>query len=180
MANPLRNQSGYPRVRQAGASDIELPRNLPTQPFIPSQPAALGQESGLKVALPGVNYPPAGATPVDEMGDATLPAGGTGLFVTVPLQDQQRFRMAGIGFTADDETALAFLSFTIFAGAFPVPGYINKRAAIGTVQFLSDIFILTGSTLPITVVGTSDVLAVVPYRFICRVRGWYYFERGGV
>jgi hypothetical protein len=181
VANPyLRRQVGYPAVRRAAVSQtVEIPAGLPTQPMPPSQPQALGQEPGQRVILPGVNYPPAGATPVDEMGDATIGAGGTQLLVTVTLADQQRFRMAGIGFGADDETALAFLSFTIFAGPFPVPGYINKRAAIGTIQQLTDIFILTGSSLPITVVGTSDPLAVVEYRFICRVRGWYYFEKGG-
>jgi hypothetical protein len=175
----LRRQVGYPAVRRAALSQtVEIPPGLPTKPMPSSQPLALGQEAGQRVILPGVNYPPAGATPVDELGDATIGAGGTGLLLTITLPDQQRFRMAGIGFGADDETALAFLSFTIFAGPFPVPGYINKRAAIGTLQQLTEIFILTGSSLPITIVGTSDVLAVVEYRFICRARGWYYFEKG--
>ena len=181
MANDyLRRQIGYPAVRRASVSqNVEIPPNLPSQPQPPSQPQALGQEPGQRIILPGVNYPPAGATPVDELGDAVIGAGGSGLLLTITLPDQQRFRMVGIGFGADDETALAFLSFTIFAGPFPVPGYINKRAAIGTIQQLTEIFILTGSSLPITVVGTADPLAVIEYRFLCRVRGWYYFEKGG-
>jgi hypothetical protein len=176
----LRRQVGYPVVRRAAvAQAVEIPPGLPTQPMPASQPQALGQEPGQIISLPGVNYPPAGATPVDELGDAQIGAGLSALLLTVTLPDQQRFRMAGIGFGADDETALAFLSFTIFAGPFPVPGYINKRAAIGTIQQLTEIFILTGSSLPITVVGTADPLAVIEYRFLCRVRGWYYFEKGG-
>lgn len=179
MINYLRRQSGYPAVRRAAvAGTIVIPPGIPAMPTPPSQPDALGSERGIYVRLPGGNYFPPGAQPVDEMGDANIPAGGTGLLLTVPLAAQQRFRVAGLGFTADDETALAFLTWTIFLGPDPLPGYINKSAAVGTVAQLAGMDVVVGSSLPLTIVGTTSLIAVVTYRFIARIRGWLYAEMG--
>ena len=141
----------------------------------PSQPGALGPQYGQWIKLPGANFPPAGATAVDEIGDGNIAAGGNANLLSVVVPDGQRFRMAGIGFGADDETALAFLSWTILCPD-PYPGYIAKVAGIGSIRNLTDIFFLIGSSVTVTVNGQNATTAATTYRFICRVRGWLYSE----
>lgn len=143
----------------------------------PSQPDALGPEQGTAVKLPGANYPPAGARPVDEIGDGFIAPGGVGVLVTVIVPDTYRFRIAGVGFGADDDIALGYLTWAILHGADVAPGYEQKQAPIGSVRQLADIFDLVGSSLTVTVRATIAATAPVTYRYICRVRGWFYSEK---
>lgn len=176
MRTLIRPQVPLPAGRASLSNQpVRVPLDLGPAPIDPSQPGALGAQQGVWVRLPGANFPPAGATPVDELGDANIAAGGTGLFVTITVPDGQRFRMAGIGFGADDETALAFLSWTINAPD-PTVGYINKAAAIGSIRNVTPIIFLVGSSVVVTVTGAAALTAVVTYRYICRVQGWFYSE----
>lgn len=143
----------------------------------PSQPDALGTEQGSYVRLPGANYPPAGAIPVDVIGDLNLAASAVGVLVTIPLADTYRLRVAGIGFSADDDIALGYLTWAILLGPDPAPGYSQMQAAVGSVRQLADIFVLVGSSQTLTVRATIAATAPVTYRYICRVRGWYYSEK---
>lgn len=180
MSAPLiRTQVAVPR------NDGSVPGRRPGQPIgagaapiAPSQPGALGPQHGIWVKLPGVNFPPAGATPVDEIGDANIAAGGNANLLSVVVPDGQRFRLAGIGFGADDESALAFLSWTILAPD-PYPGYIAKVAAVGSIRNLTEMFFLIGSSVTVTINGQSSAAAATTYRYICRVRGWFYSETLG-
>lgn len=171
--------------RSATRFDGNVPGRIPGVPFAPnaadiapSQPGALGPQYGTWVKLPGSTFAPAGATPVDEIGDANITAGGIANLLSVTVPDGQRFRMAGIGFGADDETALAFLSWTILAPD-PYPGYINKASSVGSIRNLTEIYFLIGSSVTVTIQGAAASTAATAYRYICRVRGWFYSEDMG-
>jgi len=153
---------------------IQVPRDLAPVQILPSQPGALGLEYGTPVALPGQAFAPAGATPVDQVGDGNIAPGGSATLVQIPVPDGQRFRVAGIGFGADDETALGFLSWSMLENADPQIGYNTVPAAIGSIQQLADIFHLSGSSVLFRIVANSAATAGVTFRFICRVRGWFY------
>lgn len=180
MSGPLeRQQSGIPAVRRAIAPGvIAVPDGYGPAPLQGSQPGAQGPEQGMWVRLPGSSFAPAGSTPVDETGDANVAAGGTATILTVTVPTGQRFRMAGVGFSAEDESSLAYLSWSINSPAsVPVPGYINKPAAIGSVRQLAEIFIVVGSDSTATVVVANSTLAAATYHFYCRLRGWFYTEK---
>jgi hypothetical protein len=163
----------YADLRRVGAEVGQLQGPVMVQP---SQPDALGSQ-GTEVRLPGANYPPAGARPVDEIGDLTLAASAVGTLVTITVPDTYRFRIAGIGFGADDDIALGYLTWAILHGSDLAPGYEQKQAAIGSIRQLADIFDLIGSSLTTTVRATIASTAPVSYRYICRVRGWFYSEK---
>jgi hypothetical protein len=158
---------------------------IPARPLIgspgpvmvqPSQPGALGPEQGTYIRLPGANFPPAGSTPVAEPGDANIAPGATATIVSIVVPDTLRFRISGIGFGADDETALGFLSWSIRFGPDPQPGYTNKPAALGTLQYPADAFMVAGSSVTVNLVVTASTAAVVTYRYIGVVRGWFWRE----
>jgi hypothetical protein len=144
-----------------------------------SQPGALGPQTGTWVRLPGANFPPAGALPVDEIGDAVIAAGATAVLITYTVPTNLILRIEGIGFGADDETALAFLSWSMRVGGDSVPGYVDKPSAVGSIRNLTTIFQIVGASSTVTVTATPSLLAVLPYRYICRIRGWCYNEIGG-
>lgn len=175
-----RPQVGTPAVRRA-LSGQQIPADLsmlgPAR-IQDSQPGALGPERGTWIRLPGENFAPAGSTPVDETGDGNIAAGSSATLLTVTVPTNQRFRLAGIGFSAEDETALAFLSWSITAPE-SVPGYISKPAAIGSVRQLADVFYVAGSDATVSVIASVSSAAVVSYHFYCRVRGWFYAEKEG-
>jgi hypothetical protein len=145
----------------------------------PSQPDVVGTEQGTYVRLPGANYPPAGAIPVDAIGDLSLAASAVGVLVTVLVPDTYRLRLAGIGFGADDDIALGYLTWAILLGSDPAPSYSQMQAAVGSIRQLSDIFVLTGSSQTLSVRATIAATAPIVYRYICRVRGWFYSEKEG-
>jgi hypothetical protein len=157
-----------------GGPAIEVPRDIPPVRIQPSQPGALGPEQGKLVALPGANYPPAGAIPVDMVGDANIAAGARATLVTLQVPDTLRFRVAGIGFGADDETALGFLTWSMLENGDAQPGYNAVPASIGSIRQPAEVFHLSGSSVLFSITALSATTAVVTYRFICRVRGWLY------
>ena len=178
--NPERAQDPRaPALRRLFGGATYFPTDLGPVDTSPSQPGALLPEQGVEVKLPGVNFPPAGATPVDAVGDANIAAGATATLVSIQVPDTLRFRVVGIGFGADDETALRFLTWSIrVTGANDtVPAYFNVPSAVGSIRQLSEIFLLVGSSSLFTVQAISDPTAIIAYRFICRVRGHFYAER---
>lgn len=178
MSGPLRPTRPQVASVRAGFPDTEIPRHWPPANLLPSQPGALGPEQGAWVRLPGVNFPPAGATPVDITGDADLaPGAANAVLLTYALPPMLRFRMVGIGFGADDETALRFLTWAIFSDNVPIPGYVNMQSAVGSIRQLAEIFVSVGSTAVVTIVASIDVTAILTYRYISRVRGYLYAEK---
>lgn len=143
----------------------------------PSQADAYGPEQGTYTRLPGSNFPPAGAIPVDPIGDANIAPAASAVLVTVNVPDTLRFRIAGIGFQSDDDIALGYLTWSIRLGPDPAPGYSQMLAAVGSVRQLSYLYVLVGSSQTVTVVATISPLAPITYRYICRLQGWYYSEK---
>jgi hypothetical protein len=167
------------RFAGAGAVDLNEGRRLPPAPLAPSQPLGPGAENmGELVRLPGANFPPAGSRGVDTVGDADIAPGASATLLTVTTPDNMRFRIVGIGFGADDEVALGFLTWSIRLGPDPAPGYESEAAAVGSVRNLADIFVNVGSSIVVGVLVTSDPSAVLTYRFIARIRGYFYTEEG--
>lgn len=167
-----------PGRRALYGGEVEVPRDLGPQPLAPSQPGALESERGVPIRLPGANYPPAGAVAFDAIGDANIAPSGTAALVTIAVPNNLRFRMVGIGFGADDEVALQFLTWAILLNGDAVSsGYTNVFAAVGSIRNLTEIFQVVGSSSSIVVQGTMSAISAVTYRVICRVRGWFYLEK---
>jgi hypothetical protein len=153
-----------------------VPPGLGPETVQPSQPGSLGPEQGSRVSLPGANFPPAGATPVNEPGDANIAAGASATIVSIVVPDTQRFRITGIGFGADDETALAFLTWSVQFGPDPQPGFLNKPATLGTLQVPFPVFMVAGSSVTVNLVVTALAAAVVTYRYIGIIQGYNWRE----
>ena len=58
-------------------------------------------------------------------------------------------------------------------------GYVGIPSAVGSIRQLAEIFVVVGSSLTTTIVALSDATAVLSYRFICRVRGYFWQEQEG-
>ena len=160
----------------AGA-ELDIPANIPAMPMLPSQPGAMGTEQGIYIRLPGANFPSAGCTPVDETGDANIAPGASAVLIRIRVPDTQRCVLEAIGFGGDDETATAFLTWSIVLGVDAVPGYVPKPAAMGTLLYPAPMFMLAGSSAIINVIGTASLTAATTLRYIARVRGRFYAER---
>jgi hypothetical protein len=177
VADRLRPQN-VGRIRLGGG--LAAVRDLGPGALDPSQPGALGPQTGIYVRLPAYNFPPAGALPVDEMGDAIIAPAATAVLITYQVPTNLILRVEGIGFGADDETSLAFLSWSMQLNGDTVPGYVNKPSAIGSIGNLTPIVQMAGTSSILTITGTPAAAAVLPYRYICRIRGWCYSEKEAV
>jgi hypothetical protein len=177
-----RKQSPFrPGLRNLfGGGKVYVPTDLPEAETAPSQAAGLVSEQGFPVKLPGVNFPPAGSIPVPSpFGDANIAPGATATLLTFAIPDNLRLQLNGIGFGADDEVALRFLTWFITRDNDTVPGFVNMPSGIGSIVQLADISLQSGSSTTVRVVATAAANAVLTYRYICRVSGWLYMERGG-
>jgi hypothetical protein len=168
-----------PIARRIGGRPLALGQVPGPVRIQPTLPGAYGPEQGVYVRLPGMNYPPAGAIPVDVDGDANIAPAASATLVSFQVPDAQRFRMVGIGFGADDESALRFLTWSIQFDGSGQSGYTAKNAVIGSIVQLTEIVISAGSSAVVSVIGTASVNAVVTYRYICRFRGYTYIEKVG-
>lgn len=177
--NPLRPTVPYgPRQRAMFGGTVAVPRDLPPAVIEGAQPAGPSSTVGQRVRLPGVNFPPEGAIPVDEDADANIAPGATATILTYRIPDTVLFRITGIGFGADDEVALRFLTWSIRVNGDPNTGYTVKNAVIGSIVQPTPIFLVIPNNATLTVQGTANALAAVTYRYIVRVIGWLYQETG--
>lgn len=177
MSNINRPQIPWdPSRRAAFQPGVGAPPGGGASPLAPSQPEALAPGGGVPVSLPGVSFPPAGAVPVDQSGDGNIAPGGTATLLSITVPDTWRFRVLGIGFGADDESSLRFLTWALRGNNTPYPTYSNQPAAIGSIVQLADIFLLVDSSTTFIVVASSAAAALITYRFISRVRGYFYQE----
>lgn len=176
MARTGPGQSPLDMRRQRARIPTVIPPGIGPVMVQPSQPDALGSEQGAYIRLPGANFPPAGATPVAELGDGDIAAGASATIVSIVVPDTVRFRLSHVGFGADDETATAFLTWSIQFGTDAQAGYTNKAAALGTLQYPAETFLLAGSSVTVNLVVTAAADAVLTYRYIGLMRGWFYRE----
>lgn len=134
---------------------------------------------GTRVQLPGVNFFPAGGFPVDEISDADIAPGATVNVLTFFVPEKVQFRIDGIGFGADDETALRFLTWSLLLNGAPYRAYGNQAAAVGTIVQASAINFHTSDNKTVIVQLTSSASAVLTYRFVVRVKGWLFTDTLG-
>jgi hypothetical protein len=131
---------------------------------------------GTQVILPGVNFFPSGGTPVDEISDADIAPGATVNVLTFQVPEKVQFRIDGIGFGADDESALRFLTWNLLVQGAPYRAYGNQAAAVGTIVQASPINFHTSDNKTVIVQLTSAAAAVLTYRFVVRVKGWLFTD----
>jgi len=143
----------------------------------PSTPAGYRPAFGTPVLLPGANFPPAGAIPVDVLDGASIAPGASANLITIPTPDATRLKIAGIGFGAMDDIATGYLSWSILLGPDQVQGYGSKLAAIGSIRQLAEISVVVGASQTLTVRATIAATAPITYLYYARVRGWYYNEQ---
>lgn len=146
----------------------------------PTQPGGQAPPGRVPVRLPGANYPPAGSFAVDEQQDADIPAGSTATVLTFTVPETNQLRLDGIGFGAADEVALRFLTWSLLVNRDPAPAYANVAATVGTIVQVSPIFLHIGGPAVVQLEATSDAAAVLTYRFIARLKGWQYVDRGSL
>jgi hypothetical protein len=131
---------------------------------------------GTQIILPGINFFPAGGTPVDEISDADIAPGTTVNVLTFQVPEKVQFRIDGIGFGADDESALRFLTWSLLLNGTPYRAYGNQAAAVGTIVQVSDVAFHTSDNKTVVVQLSSSASAVQTYRFIVRVKGWLFTD----
>jgi hypothetical protein len=158
------------------ANGTEIPW-VPPATFKPSNTEA--GKASRRVILPGATFPPADAIPVDVSNDAVIANGASATLISVKVPDQFTFRIAGIGFGAGDESGLIFLSWSLFADppVGTITPYVNMPASIGSIQQLSDVFVVQGASVTVTLVATNNAPIAVSYDFAARMRGWFYSEK---
>lgn len=172
----LRNQN----QRNANADRQPVPVGWGPGEFQPSQPQGVGSENSRRIALPGENFPPAGAIPVDRIFEANIASMSTGVVVTIQVPDTYRFRIAGLGVGAEDEAALRFTSWSTMVNppSAPVYGYFDMPTGIGSIQYPAWVFIVLGSSVVFTLSLTNGTNAGT-YHYFVRVQGWFYSEKDG-
>lgn len=160
-------------IQQEPSGAGRLAPQAPTQSGAPYSKAT-------PIGLPEVNYPPTGAQPVDEPGDASVAPAATATLITIEVPVNRQLRLDGIGFGADDEIALAFLTWSIYEDANPAPAYYAQAATIGEIVHPAQIFLHVAGPKRVTLRVTPSALAVVTYRYIARLKGWLYGQQIGV
>lgn len=168
-----------PAARAMDRSRTGVPVNLGPERFKPSQPQGVGGSASRRVSLPGETFPAAGSIPVDVIGEADIAAAATATLVTIRVPDTYTFRVSGIGFGAEDESGLRFLSWTLFANPpqGPIYGYVNMPAAIGSIAQPRPIFIVLGSSVILTLVATNNGPVGSTYHYFASVVGWHFSEK---
>jgi len=167
-----------PSQQRASAVGQPVPVGLGPAPFNPSQPR--GANPQRRIILPGCDFPPADAIPVDLITDADVGPTLTVTISTIIVPDTYTFRIAGIGFGADDEAGLRLLSWSLRAtppGGTITP-YVNMPSGIGSIVQLSWVFVVIGSSVTITLLVTNNAPAIGnTYHYFARIQGWFYAER---
>jgi hypothetical protein len=170
-----------PGQMDPNANGLPVPRDIGPAPFHPSQPR--GASPQRRIILPGCDYPTADSIPLDLIKESDITGGQTLVLATITIPDSYTLRIAGIGFGADDESGLRFLSWSlnVTPPGSPITPYINMPAAIGSIAQPSWVFVNLGSSYVITLVTTNNApLPATVYHYFSRVVGWFYLEKEAV
>lgn len=133
--------------------------------------------SGILVALPPVNFPPEGAYPVPILADEDVAPGASATILTFNVPAVRSLRVAEIGFGADDETCLRFLTWSLNINSTPAPGYNGVAATIGTISSPATIVLNVPGPATVTMTVTAALTANVTYRYIVWLSGWLYGQQ---
>jgi hypothetical protein len=166
-----------PGQMNPNADGLPVPHGIGPAPFQPSQPR--GASPQRRIILPGCDFPPADAIPVDLISEQDIGPTVTVTLSTITVPDTYTMRIDGIGFGADDESGLRYLSWTLNvtppnSGITP---YINMPAAIGSIPQPSPVIVVLGSSYVLTLRATNNAPAIgATYHYFSRVKGWFYRE----
>lgn len=167
------------RVVTPGVKDRPQPRG-PYAPVAPTAPGGSAPETGVPVALPLFNFPSRGAFDVNEIRDADIAPAASSDVITFDVGSSQQLRISAIGFGADDEVALRFLTWSLFAPAGnPVAGYANVPSTTGTLAEPGEVHIHVPGPAQVVMRLTADTGAGLTYRYIARMVGWLYTDEVG-
>jgi hypothetical protein len=169
------------------------PRGIPPPDSYPVKPAPVAGDlrpnlgGGLTphtadrqaIGLPGFNFPPQGAYPVDQQADAAIAPGASATLITVVVPQGSMLRVAGIGFDAFDPIALSYLTWSLLVAGQPDRAYTNQTAVIGSIRTLADIVFFVANQTTLTLVASVAAAAPVTYTYAARLRGWFYSENTG-
>lgn len=144
----------------------------------PTTPGGLAPAPGNRVQLPGINYFPNGAFPVDQVGAADIAGQSQAVVLSIMVPSDAQLRLDGIGFGADDENALGFLTWQLFENNVPTQEYGQvKSSAIGTILHPSVIHLHARGPNTIQLVLTNASDPALTYHFVARLKGWRYSEK---
>jgi hypothetical protein len=179
--NPIMRPGTFqPGQPSPNADGSPVPVGYGPAPYRPSQPE--GEPARRRIVLPGADFPPADARAVDLIEAADIAAGATATILSFRVPDTYTFRVAGIGFGAEDESGLRFLSWSLIADppGTALPGYVNQPAAIGSIAQVSWIFTNVGSSVTVSIAATNNATAsaswISTFHYIARLQGWLYKE----
>lgn len=146
-----------------------------TQGVGPTLPGGASAWKNLKIDLPETNFPPAGATAVQVIGDGQLTGTVEDTIFTFFVPADSRLRIDKIGFDADDEAALAFMFWNLGTLEGPVPGFERVPALYGTVANAEEIFAIIAGQATVRVrISQVDPIAAGTHSYRVRISGWLY------
>jgi hypothetical protein len=158
-------------------------RTLQEQPDTgpaPARPAVAGAMRpgrGSRIQLPGVNYPPEGAHPVDKPGIVLLVGlAGPSVAVTVEVPIDTSLRVDGIGWGADTEIALNLLTWSLLANGSVTEAYFDIPAAVGSFRHTSHVFVHVRGPATVQLLGQNSDVVASSYTYFGRLKGWLYQE----
>jgi hypothetical protein len=176
--DPRRYQTPIsPALRRLHGGVVEVPVDLPPAEIAPPSPLGPQPEGGVPIELPGMFAPAYGSLPQDYFGDANIAPGAEATLISFIVPEGFRCRMDGIGFGADDETALTFLTWRIEVDSTRSDPYVNVPAAVGSITQLSTIIFTAAGGAMVAVIAAAAATAGLTYRYIARTKGWFFTEQ---
>lgn len=165
-----------PGTLNPDATGLPIPRGVPRVDASESQPH--GGNPDRRIILPGCNFPPADAIPIDTIKELSVAEGITSEIIRIVVPDTYTMRINGIGFGAGDESGLTFLTWSILADppGTPIIPYNNMPAAVGSIAQPSDVFVVLGSSVTATLVITNGSGVPATYQYQARLKGYFYRE----
>lgn len=170
LERAIRGAFGIPRRLPPGGEPV------PPAPHRRVQPQGLAPEGDVAVLLPGCNFPPRGAIGVDQIDETDLTVPATDVVVaTIPIPASWIFRVTHIGFSADDELSLAWVTWTLKKGGTPIGNFAARAAAIGSTHDPSGVGLLlidgeSTLTLEMRIAAVGSVYSHIN----SRIAGYYF------
>jgi hypothetical protein len=131
------------------------------------------------VSLPGFNFAPPGAYPVDESDDAAIAPGAQATLIKITVPNGLMLSLYGIGFDSFDPIALSFLTWSLLRNGQPDRVYTNQAAVIGSVREPSKVIFFAPNQVEVTLVLTVAAASPATYQFVARAQGYFYSEEAG-
>jgi len=174
MAPADDEQRSVPKVHPGEREQRTGPIGAPA-PLRAALPRGMG-EPFRAVVLPPFHYAPEGCFPLDLQGEADIAPSTTVNLISFTVPNSQKCRLNGIGFGADDEVGLRFLTWQLLINGDPSQAYGSSKANIGNLSDPSTIIQSATNGQLITLSATMGAGAILPYHIVARITGWLYLE----